>query len=128
MDMSPAELEEARRRAKIKRRTGFAFAFVAMLFISVPMTIGAFKGVINGEAYDPYTGDLLKEGAHSTDTCLGDAEELIGTAAGLPKLDPVWDDQATDWFRRCRKDHEDAYLMLNDTRRMLRERGKTKSK
>jgi hypothetical protein len=124
-DMTPEELEEARRAARIKRRTGFAFAFVAMLGISVPMMIGAFGGVQRGEVYDPYTGELLQKEAKSTDPCLSDAEELIVQSGQLDGLDPVWDDRATDWFRRCRAGHEDVYLMLNDTRRKLRERSKS---
>ncbi len=124
--MTPEQLEAARKAATIKRRLGFAFFFALIMGIFIPMIIGSFGGVARGEIYDPYTGELLAEGAHSTDQCLVDAEDLIVRSGKLQKLDPVWDDQTTDWVRRCRKDHPDIYLMLQDSRRKLRERKKAK--
>lgn len=124
--MTEEELEAARRSAKIKRRTGFAIAFVAMLYISVPMLIGAFGGVANGEIWDPFTGEPLAKGAVSTNECLKSAEELISRSATLERVDPAWDDRVTAWTVRCRKDHPDVFQMLHDTRRKLRARSKEK--
>lgn len=122
--MTPEELEAARRRAKIIRRTGFAFAFVAMVYLSGPMIYGAFSGVAAGQIWDPFTGEALQQGATPSDTCLTEAEELISESATLARVQPAWDDRVTAWTVRCRKEHPSVFQMIVETRRKLRARKK----
>ncbi|QED26012.1 hypothetical protein FRD01_01795 [Microvenator marinus] len=101
------------------RKVGIFILLGLMLFLVVPMFIGAYNGIKTGDVWDPITGDKvlsLSEG----ESCLTQAESLIREAGKLQKLEAKWEEKRREWTVKCRTSHPETWDMLNITRRNLR--------
>ncbi len=106
-------------RIKIIRRTGLLTLGVLMLLFSVPMLIGAFRGVQSNQIWDPYTGHMLSESKSEESSCRSQAEVLIKAAGKMTSREPAWEEKVRLWTVRCRKEHPEPYQMLMSTRRNI---------
>lgn len=106
-------------RIKIIRRTGLLTLGVLMLLFSIPMLIGAFRGVQSNQIWDPYTGSMLSEAKSEESECRAQAEFLIKAAGRMKSREPAWEEKVRLWTVRCRKQHPEAYQMLMSTRRHI---------
>lgn len=106
-------------RTKIIRRSGLLIFGTLMLLFSIPMLIGAFRGVQSNQIWDPYTGHMLSESNSADSSCRSQAEFLIKSAGTMTSREPAWEEKVRLWTVRCRKEHPEAYQMLMSTRRNI---------
>jgi len=92
-----------------------------MLYLVIPMLIGAVQGVRTGEVWDPITGDQVTA-LRDADGCLTEAERLIRSASALTRLEAPWEEKRREWTVRCQTQHPDVWNMLNISRNNLLKR------
>ena len=119
-----SDLDAQIRRAKILRRSGYAFFGILTAYLTVPMLIGAFGGVASGQIWDPYSNERLSDQASAARWCYDESGRLLQEAGRLDTINRKWDEPAKQWTAKCREDHPDLHQVLTQTRADLRSRKK----
>lgn len=106
-------------KAKLLRRSGYTVMISLTLFFTIPMGIGAVRGIETQQIWDPNTGELLPDGKNQEMACTAVAEQLIRESGAMTRKEPNWEEQVRLWTVRCRAEHPEAYEMLMASRRHI---------
>lgn len=94
--------------AKMVRRVGYTVAVLIMVWLSIPIILGAYRGALSGDAHDPYTGRPLIEGGPPSD-CEGWGAELVGHR-NRGRLEPG---ELEVWREACGSAHPEVDALLS---------------